>query len=351
MRKELIIRFIDGKCTKEEAQSVLQWIDKDKRNKRYYIELINMIADCSFVSEAMPSEGHKLDAASISDINEIVSYNKSSKRAFGLRIVLPIAASLVLIAAIGLNLYQWNKSLEQPKEVIKIMDGATIRNIGSIAYYTEKGVKCVITLPDSSKVWLNSDSKLTIPEVFTGKYREVDFYGEAYFEVTHNEKMPMIITTENGAVEVLGTTFNIRAYDDDHSMSTTLLSGLVKIKSNQDKYSDNYLMELKPNQTALVVKNVPVRNVTMADTSKTLAWKDGRLVFDETPMTKVIKELERWHGCKFVIEDKDVLSYNITATFDSKSIIQIMEMIRFCSPTDYRIVDDVVYLSSRKIHV
>lgn len=159
---------------------------------------------------------------------------------------------------------------------------------------TPKGGTYQITLPDGSRVWLNSASTLSYPSRFEGKERVVQLAGEAYFDVneartlTDSQKIPFLVHTQNQVVEVLGTEFNISAYADDPETKTTLVTGSVRVSS------DNETLQLSPNQQAtlrgdvLQVKQVDVRAYT--------DWKAGFFSFRETSLTDAMRQLSRWYN-------------------------------------------------------
>jgi ferric-dicitrate binding protein FerR (iron transport regulator) len=207
---------------------------------------------------------------------------------------------------------------------------------------TNKGVKAFAELPDGTKVWLNSDSKLTFPYTFLGPTREVALSGEVFFDVAQDSLSPMIITTNRGfMVKVLGTKFNIKSYANDSEARTTLLSGaleIIKIEMVAGKLKQTSIV-LNNQQSYIVSDNESTKLVPVSDTIKQTAWRNGKLIFDYTPLTEVIKQLERWHGVEFLVEDRAAYDIKLTAEFEQESIIQIMEMIKFCSTIDYQIQD------------
>lgn len=338
MRKQLLIRFIEGKADPQEQEQVLTWIDKEKTNRKYFLGLKNL-----YVISSLPNEQARK--------REFVFFKKEflssevqnrSNRFLSLR----VAASILLMVAIGLNIYQYYSGKEAISSIKNQFSGT--REMNTLSFYTNKGVKGVVTLPDSSVVWLNSDTKLTYPERFTGKYREVKISGEAYFEVKRNPDAAMVVTTSKGLkIEVLGTKFLIRSYEEDTDAQATLFSGSIKLTSPNGGYQRDYVKELKPLQSVIIEKNHSIRVIQKADTLKSIAWKNGTLIFEETPITEVLKKLERWHGTEFLVKDRSILSCKITAQFKSESIVQIMEVIKYCSPIDYKIKDKQIILSRR----
>jgi ferric-dicitrate binding protein FerR (iron transport regulator) len=338
MKKQLLIKFIEGIATPAEQEQVLAWIDKEEANRKYLLRLKNL-----YVISSLPSKtAHKKEFYRFR--KEFLNISKSNNSfRFSL---LRIAALFLLVIAISLNFYQYfsNKGKIENDSNITLSD----RKMNTLSFYTNKGVKGVVTLPDSSVVWLNSDTRLTYPEKFTGKYREVEISGEGYFEVKSNPDTAMIVTTCKGLkIEVLGTKFLIRSYEEDNESQATLFSGSIKLTSPKGRYSRDYVKKLKPLESVIIDNNVPIRVIQNADTLKSIAWKNGKLIFEETPIQEVLKKLERWHGTEFIVKDYSIMSCKITAQFQSESIVQIMEVIKYCSPIDYKIRDKQIILSKR----
>ncbi|HBZ25132.1 MAG TPA: hypothetical protein DEO54_02675 [Rikenellaceae bacterium] len=337
MRKQLLIKFIEGKASSAEQEQILFWINMDEANKKYFLGLKNL-----YVISSLPNEQAKK--------REFVFFRKKFLSSEVQNIIrfsfVRVAASILLVVAIGLNIYQYYSGRDE----VSNSDGifSKTRKMNTLSFYTNKGVKGVVTLPDNSVVWLNSDTKLTYPERFTGKYREVKISGEAYFEVKSNPDTAMVVTTSKGLkIEVLGTKFLIRSYEEDNDAQATLFSGSIKLTSPNGGYRRDYVKELKPLQSVIIENNHSIRVIQKADTLKSIAWKNGTLIFEETPIDEVLKKLERWHGTEFLVKDRSILSCKITAQFKSESIVQIMEVIKYCSPIDYKIKDKQIILSRR----
>lgn len=162
---------------------------------------------------------------------------------------------------------------------------------------TPRGGQYQLNLPDGSKVWLNAASSLSYPVAFTGKDRTVTLTGEAYFEVAGNAAQPFYIKmppSQPGRtevkVEVLGTHFNINAYSDEASISTTLLEGAVKVTSGSQ------LQVLKPGQQAQVNTAGAIQLVNNADVDLAVAWKNGEFRFKRADMTSIMNQLARWYN-------------------------------------------------------
>ncbi len=159
---------------------------------------------------------------------------------------------------------------------------------------TPRGGQYQITLPDGTKIWLNSASSIKFPTVFTGKERRVEITGEVYFEVAKNAAKPFIVKINNSLeVKALGTSFNINAYNDESAVKTTLLEGKVMVSS----------VILSPGQQASLDAQ-GIINVSVADTDQTLAWKNGKFIFHNVDIATILREISRWYDLEIEIKGK-----------------------------------------------
>jgi ferric-dicitrate binding protein FerR (iron transport regulator) len=157
---------------------------------------------------------------------------------------------------------------------------------------TPKGRQFRVILPDGSKAWLNAASSLRYPTSFNGPSREVSVSGEVYLEVSKDPSRPFIVATDDKSmkVEVLGTSFNINAYDDEPAISTTLVEGSVKISSGTGSSS----VVLQPGQQSQLKAGMPVRTVAV-DVNQVIAWKNGVFNFQDATLEKIMRQLARWY--------------------------------------------------------
>jgi|SRR6185437_1024114 len=162
-----------------------------------------------------------------------------------------------------------------------------------------RGSKVInMTLADGSKVWLNAGSSLRYPVLFIGNERKVSVTGEAYFEVTHDASKPFIVNNGAMDVRVLGTHFNVNAFEDDgNDIKVTLLEGSVKINN------ENATGLLKPGQEAVVTREIKVLNDV--DLDLVMAWKNGYFQFDNASLQNVLKEVSRWYDVNVIYEGKN----------------------------------------------
>src|SRR5690606_3723927 len=147
-----------------------------------------------------------------------------------------------------------------------------------------------LQLPDGTKVWLNASSSIKYPLHFDEDERRVELEGEAYFEVTkHNHYKPFIVQTKQQEVLVLGTHFNVNAYENELATRTTLVEGKVKILTNNLASS----VVLQPNEQSSLPKNGTRLAVRQINPAESIAWKDGEFIFNNTDLKTIMRQLER----------------------------------------------------------
>lgn len=194
---------------------------------------------------------------------------------------------------------------------------------GLLALTTPKGGQYQITLSDGTKVWLNAASTLKYPSRFSGNERRVELKGEGYFEVSENKKQPFLVESEGQVVEVLGTHFNIEAYQGERSIKTTLLEGAVKVS----KGSIEQIM--KPGQQVQFVNN-RFQIKDGINLNNAIAWKDGYFKFDGDGIKEIMDQLSRWYDVE--IEYRAEIQSSFVATI--KRDVKISQVLKILESTD-----------------
>jgi hypothetical protein len=164
---------------------------------------------------------------------------------------------------------------------------------------TPRGKQYAVVLPDGSKVWLNAASSLKYPTAFSGKERQVELTGEAYFEVAHNKAKPFKVLTNGQAVQVLGTHFNIKAYADEPATWTTLLQGSVKVENNR-----HHAAILIPGQQAINGNSGEMQTLKKIDVDAVLDWKNGEFVFSGESLESIMRKVSRWYDADVEYKDE-----------------------------------------------
>ena len=189
-------------------------------------------------------------------------------------------------------------------EVNKTKDGQVVYRViknntqkpGENTLSTPRGGQYQVVLPDGSKVWLNAASSIKFPSVFKGKIREVELKGEAYFEIAKNAAMPFKVKSAHAQIEVLGTHFNVRAYDDEKAMKTTLVEGAVKITSG------NLTNVLKPGDQAVLNGENKMKVINDVDADLETAWKDGLFQFKDASIEEIMRQAALWYNLNISFE-------------------------------------------------
>ena len=374
IRKELLI----GELSIEENALLQEWLSIPE-NQEYYQKVID--------AETLKSKERfyktvNTDLA-FERIKEKIDFGEAPVISlFDYKRVLKYAAVLVFLAAISSVFYYLNNdakmqnqevvvkdiepkynnptlvladgtviSLEPKKEKIVSKNGV-ISNLNQVLVYDAKDVKGIasdgentlivpvggiysVILSDGTKVWLNSKSSLKYPVKFSGNTRDVTLEGEAYFEVSKNPHSPFTVKTKSGNVTVLGTHFNVSAYQEDKKFETTLAEGKVKI-SQISKSEKNESVILKPGQQASV-RNETIK-VAEVDPYGYSAWKDGKFYFENENLKNILDKMERWYNFNVRFEQKSLEQIKFTGiVLKDQSIDQFLDIIRKTSNVKYKI--------------
>jgi ferric-dicitrate binding protein FerR (iron transport regulator) len=242
-----------------------------------------------------------------------------------------IAASFILVA--GLTWLLLNK--ENNKQTV-VETGA----------YKES--KSTMTLPDGSIVRLNAKSKFSYAAGFGKTTREVFLTGEAYFEVTHNEKIPFIVHTGEADIKVLGTKFNVRNYPNEHRMEAALLTGSIELTLRADA---QHKILLKPSDKIIVKKDADGKAAIMpSDVDKKVeltsikvqdsvivetSWLNDKMAFYDKPFSEIALDLERQFDVNIEFKNKVVSGYKYTGVYDEDNVEDILKILQMIKPFQY----------------
>lgn len=210
---------------------------------------------------------------------------------------------------------------------------------------TSIGEQVEVILSDGTKIVVNSNSALTYPTVFIGSTREVVLKGEAFFEVTEKKDKPFIVNTNEGMnIKVLGTSFNVKSYPEDQKIETTLVTGKIQVVEKKD----NKTVLLYPSQRATYIKTNDQLIIDKVDTQNFISWKDGKLIYNETPLLEVIKDLERTYKVSFKVKSQELMNYKYNGVFDNLTIQEVLSLFELSSPIKYTLKDDYIILDKQK---
>lgn len=272
--------------------------------------------------------------------NEVVKTNTQQQNDVvpgGNKAVLTLANGKTIIldnAANGKLANEGSSVVSKTKDGELVYHSTTINGRSEIIAFnslsTPKGGQYQLVLPDGSKVWLNAASSITYPTAFTGNQRKVQITGEVYFEVTHNSQMPFVVEKGRTVVEVLGTHFNINAYDDEESIKTTLLEGKVKVVNRQLAIGNEKSTILKPGEQAVIGTNSAITIDHSPDLDVVMAWKNGLFHFENADLKIVMRQLARWYDVDIVYKNpaqkSDALFIDMSRNANLSDVLKALEM-------------------------
>jgi len=209
-------------------------------------------------------------------------------------------------------------------------DQAAIEQFSMQKITNPPGVRSELILPDGSKVWLNAESTIRYQIPFDLKSRSVELTGEAFFEVKKDEQRPFHVESGKLRATVLGTCFNYKAFPEDTVTEIVLAEGKVRLNSISFKTGKEIILE--SGERAVVHKKTNQTEVSVEKTEKYIGWHEGKLIFDECPLSEVARRLDRWFGIDVKIADPGILNYQISTTFENESLQQILALLELASP-------------------
>lgn len=179
-----------------------------------------------------------------------------------------------------------------------------------------------IIMSDGSTIWLNAGSTLQYPSVFSGNERKVQLTGEAFFEVAHNPAMPFYVEVEGTKIKVLGTKFNVNAYQNEEALKTTLIEGKVLISKGNNE------LVLNPGEQAVTFGNSNVIQKRTANVEEVVAWKNGFFQFERADIATIMRQVSRWYNIEVVFEGKINpidFSGKISKNVPAQTVLRILE--------------------------
>ena len=390
---EIILKIRFGTATEDEKQQVENWVAEKEEHRLLYEKIVSG----NSIAEYLKKEG---DVKAVTDIKAVSARvrERIQEKEMGKRRVLrkwyAVTGAACLIGIILGGVFLNHEDRESvalvennPEQVVneKVMlvlsDGQTIglahqgtdsiyigqatiiKKENQLAYQrrqdtlgtrveeernriitTVGGDYCFI-LSDGTKVWLNAESELDFPVDFVGKERVVRLKGEAYFEVKPDAAHPFIVETRGVRTRVLGTSFNIKAYDNEESIFTTLLTGKVKVSAIGE---ENESVVLTPGMQSEWQENGQKMSVKKVNAENFTAWRQGAFMFDNENIMVVTRVLERWYGLKFIYNE-NVHEHTFSGRLSKDEPLEsILETLTFTGGPQFKIEKDVVYIIEKK---
>ena len=317
-----ISNYLSGNSTDEEKETLLAFLASNEAAARTFREMSAVWALSSVPSFA------EIENSNLVRIKERMTAPASSKPVRKLIPVwLKVAAAVILL--IGCN-YFWYTYTENLTEVYTNADSPYEIKVPA-------GSRTNIVLPDGTEVSLNAGSVLRYHRGFGIRERNVTLDGEGYFKVAKNAEVPFFVKTNDVQVQVVGTVFNVRAYDDDNYVMVSLLEGRVNLSA-----SANSVMKLFPNEQALY-------NKLKTNASKACDWLDGGLTFENASFADIAHRLERKFQVKISIESERLKAEHFSGSFDSnQNIYDILHEINVEKQYTWKVSGDTIFITDKR---
>jgi len=315
-------RVIDGIYTKEDITVISEYL-KNMEDIELFNEISKSVWEESIEikePDYQQKEHYKKEASALLRKIKYKRFSISTKQ------IIRVAASIAIVITVvlGIQEFQNRKELAQ-NEYIEL-------NV-------KRGQTQQLTLADGTKLFLNAGSSLRYPATFSGRNRTVELNGEAYFEVAPDANKPFIIHTGNMDIKVLGTSFNIKSYNEDDRAIVSVNSGKVQVDLAES------MMRLVANEQIVLDKKSGELQKNIISTNDAKGWMNGSLSFKNTTIDNVAKELMRIYNCKIIIKDSTAMNVLVSGAIESKSLDSVLKSIYYSTGIRYRKESDTIVLS------
>lgn len=324
--KSLIIAELDGDISILEKEQLYKWMSKSENNTRYYTE----IKDLWEASLSNTAEIAQTSREWERFTNRIASHPNKAKLRLS-RVNWYRVAAVLVIGLLLANLIFQNFKPELPVYLTSVAPEGSISQT---------------ILPDGTMIYLNAGSEIKYDVNTNSKTREVFINGEAWFDVERNEKRPFIVHTPYYDVKVLGTQFNVKTYEDEENVITTLEEGSIRVLST-DKLKLEEELILKPGEQLVYNKTEQKLHRQKVETRLFTSWKDNKLIFLDMSFSDLVKLLERKYGVDIEVADQSILAGHYSGTIKNETILEILNIIQHTHPIKYKIQGQKVIIQKK----
>lgn len=383
-------KYINGELSVNEARDFLEYIHSGRNREdfeRLMQETLEDTVELDQLNELI--QDNSLLDRSWTSLQMRISLEKTPKT-INWRYVIGVAATILCVLSVGLWFYIDRLSSEDDKEMVQkiiepghqtatltLADGRKIRleesgegeltqeggviitksADGQLLYHlkedvknyngyntlsTSRGETYSVKLPDGTQVWLNATSSITYAANFSShSTRMVKLRGEAYFEVAKDKNKPFVVQADDCSIQVLGTSFSIRSYENENNILTTLVEGKVHVFAKEKS------LILKPGEQLTYSRRTGEMGAEKVDANMFISWTSGKLMFRNERLEDVLQTLSKWYEFEYEFEDEAVKSILIGASFDRyENMNVIIDMLKSTTLVDVKQIDKKIYLSS-----
>lgn len=310
--ENILNKYVNGVYTKKELDTLIEAARKREDDGAFERNMDRLWKEAESVQESVvQSNGYELDA------KRLLKQLSSVPKRLVLRTFVKYAA-VIAILIIGI----WG-----------VYYTAAIRSVDQGTYITfivNKGERQKITLPDGTKVILNSNTCLKYPASFKGDLRKVEMDGEGFFDVAKNPNKPFIIHTVSADVRVLGTSFNVKAYNEDDEVAVSVKTGKVQVDI------ENAALKLLPNEQLVLDKTSKEYRKHNEDITKVMLWTEGKLYFNRISVQSLVLELQRIYDCKIGFAPGFTYDEYLYGEHENKSLESVLNSIKYSTGINYK---------------
>jgi transmembrane sensor len=362
----IIVSQLTGSITERDLMKLEEWIKANDENRIYFNELKDSwILSGRIKRESLVQTEHSWDT-----LKNKLGQNRfssgsnsgvSNREKVNFIKYLKLAASWLLIFGLGSSLTWWLSG--RSKETIATQTNKTIE------ISTPLGARSKIKMPDSTIIWLNAGTTITYSQDYGQQTRSLNLNGEAYFKVAKDTAHTFIVNTQGIVVRALGTSFNVKAYPEEKTISATLEEGKIDIRvigtadknervllkpkdkliyHKETKGTEKYIESPEDNvnhETNRPVKPMDISLLSNIRTELYTSWKDPRWIIYREPLSTLAPMLERRFNLKFIFDDEQLKKYKFTGTIENETVDQILNALKMTAPLDYQISKDTVRLT------
>jgi transmembrane sensor len=329
MNKELINKFLNNNCSTDDYDDVVEWIKEfalDEESRQIGFDVWKNIEVPQEKSDA------KAYAKLFDKIKDEINQKQSGKILYLRNTIkwFSRVAAILIIPLLGVLFYLlYAQDFKNKNNVALTVD--------SLEIISPIGSRTVAELSDGTIVYLNHGSSIKYPARFTGKNREVRLSGEGYFKVAPNPDRPFVVQAGKLNITAIGTEFNVSAYSGSETISTTLVSGKVLLEKILPGADAKKLGIMVPGQHVEYHPETEKITSSIGKVEKYIAWMEGKIVFDNDPISKVTEVLEKMFHVDFEVAD-DVKYLSYTVTFYNDPLHLILELMTETTPITYKYV-------------
>jgi ferric-dicitrate binding protein FerR (iron transport regulator) len=323
---DLILRYLDGTCSRSEGEKMQGWLAAEEEHKKTFERLQHIWSAPGRPLPKPDVEKALMSVAVRAGIHLELTKEKSDKTA-DLRVTPRIhrfpTFKLLRIAAVLAFMFAASYFS------FKLLRPSSVKEI-SIA----RGDQKTFTLPDETRVTLDSGSRFRYSRSFEDASRTVFLNGEGYFEVSPDSEKPFVIQTDQAIVTVLGTMFNVRAWPQTKKVVVAVKEGKVSFRPESESRAEAEVV-IEAGQISRLEEDLNPTTPEVVDIDEHTAWLNREMYFLAAPLEEVLDQLERWYGLEFALSDSTFAGNRITVFIERKSIDEILDMLSLVNNFEY----------------